>query len=290
MTHTRLIGPIVVALLLGLPAAGRAQSRQDLQTAADLRILAENVSKLQLAVNQLGEQIKTVNRRLDDENAAAVKRYADTRQQIIDLTSTVNTIREKLDDNTVRVSQLTQEVSTIRDALRMSTQLLNQLISLLQPPSGGGTGDPGAPGAGATSPAATFPNTAFNPPESPKKCFDDAWTDSMAGRLPLAISGYETCLTKYPNSPDAPRALVRLGNAYYQQAKYPQAIATYSRVINNYKDAEEVAEALMQQGLAYQAVGDRDNARKVYQQLTTKYATSIFAAQAEQKLKQLNIR
>jgi len=72
--------------------------------------------------------------------------------------------------------------------------------------------------------------------------------------------------------------------------KYPQAIATYSRVINNYKDAEEVAEALMQQGLAYQAVGDRDNARKVYQQLTTKYATSIFAAQAEQKLKQLNIR
>ena len=287
MTHTRLIGPIVVALLLGLPAAGRAQNRQDLQTAADLRILAENVSKLQLAVNQLGEQPRpstggstTRTRRRSSSPTRASRSSTDVHRR--------RSAREA--DDTVRVSQLTQEVSTIRDALRMSTQLLNQLISLLQPPSAGGTADPGAPGAGATGPPSTFPNTAFNPPESPKKCFDDAWTDSMAGRLPLAISGYETCLTKYPNSPDAPRALVRLGNAYYQQAKYPQAIATYSRVINNYKDAEEVAEALMQQGLAYQAVGDRENARKVYQQLTTKYATSIFAAQAEQKLKQLNIR
>src|SRR4051794_12726941 len=112
MTGFRYIAALI-ALVLALPAGVAAQNREHLQLTADLRVLQEQLAKVQLATNQLLELYKATNKRLDDMGSANQKASADIQLLINNLGTTVTTLREKLDDNTVRVQQLAQELPSI---------------------------------------------------------------------------------------------------------------------------------------------------------------------------------
>src|SRR6187549_1571635 len=94
------------------PAA--AQNRAELQMNADLRMLQEQVSKLQLTVNQLTEQLKATNKRIDDNADANVKAFANHQLLISNITTSLRTMSEKIDENSGRVSKLSQEFTAIR--------------------------------------------------------------------------------------------------------------------------------------------------------------------------------
>ena len=66
--RTRLIA---LALVACLPAVAGAQNREHLQMNADLRMLQEQLSRVQLASNQLAEQLKVLNKRLDGREYVA---------------------------------------------------------------------------------------------------------------------------------------------------------------------------------------------------------------------------
>jgi hypothetical protein len=135
--HRAVVIPSLVLLGLTLcaPRPALAQNREHLQIFADLRMLQEHVVRLQKAAAELDDQLKAVNKRLDDQSAASVKEFADQRLLITNLGTNVITLREKLDDNAVAVRQLTPEVSAIREGVGMLTTLLNQMLGLLQPPT-----------------------------------------------------------------------------------------------------------------------------------------------------------
>ena len=109
----------LVAVLALLPGAAAAQNREHLQMTADLRMLHEQVNRLQLTVNKLIEQVEANDASLDETRAASQKTFADQKIVIDQITGTLSTMREKLDDNTTRVSQLTQEFSQVREGLRL---------------------------------------------------------------------------------------------------------------------------------------------------------------------------
>src|SRR6185369_5379620 len=115
------IALVLFVAALVTPSAARAQNRAELQMNADLRMLQEQVSKLQLSVNQLTELVKATNKRLDDNADANVKAFANQQLLISNITTTLRTMGEKLDDNTGRVSKLSQEFTAIRDGIRMLT-------------------------------------------------------------------------------------------------------------------------------------------------------------------------
>ena len=77
---------------------------------ADLRMLQEQSQLLQNLLGTLTEALKAVNTRLDQQTEANRKAFADQKLVIDNLTNDVRIIREKLDDNNVRVGSLTQEV------------------------------------------------------------------------------------------------------------------------------------------------------------------------------------
>src|SRR5947207_4899561 len=124
---------IVLALLAARPAAAANKEHQQLM--ADLRILQEQSQLLQNMVGTLADALKAVNTRLDQQDEASRKAVADQKLIVETLANDLLVVREKVDDNNVRVGSLSQEV----DALR---QLVQQALARMIAPV---AVDPSAP-------------------------------------------------------------------------------------------------------------------------------------------------
>src|SRR5262252_1711856 len=152
----RLVRPlsaVILALLVASPASAANKEHQQLM--ADLRVLQEQTQLLQNMINTLAEALKAVNARLDQQAETNRKSLADEKLLIDALTKDLNIVREKVDDNNVRVGSLAQEV----DALR---QLVQQALSR-QP---GQASD--LPPIGSTPPVADGASTPPPPPTTPR--------------------------------------------------------------------------------------------------------------------------
>jgi tol-pal system protein YbgF len=266
-----------VTLWLALAGSAAAQNRAELQMNADLRMLQESVSRLQLATNQLAEQLKVMNKRLDDQSSSTQKQVADVRMLVSNLANTVNIVREKVDDNTVRVSQLGQELPAIRSGLGMVATQLNTLVGLLQPPVN--PTDPNAPPGSAPGQIG-----AVQLPDSPTAIFQAAMSDYIANRFPLAIEGFTQYVTDNPASPKAAEAQFYIGMAYFNDKKGKEAIDAFDRVVKNYKGSPQVPDAMFQQALVYVQLGQKGAATKLFQQVAKEFPETSSGMMAKQRL------
>jgi len=282
--RTRLLPAAILAALLGvLPAPAQAQNREHLQMNADLRMLQEQLSRLQITTNALGEAVRAINKRLDDQAAAGQKTFADLQALINSLATTVNTVREKVDDNTVRVQELKQELPALRFGLSMVAEQLNTLVSLLQPPV-----NPSANGAPAGGAPSAGPLGGVKVPDSPNALYDAARADYMSNRLDNAIEGYTEFVEKFPDAPNAASAQFQIGMAYFGQRKLRDALTAFDKVIANYPNADEVLQdAYYQKGLALIELNQRTEARRVFQEIVQKFPGSSKALLAQQRLSTL---
>jgi tol-pal system protein YbgF len=278
---------LLAAACWAWPASVDAQNREHLQMNADLRILQEQVNRLQVTANALGDAIRAINKRLDDQSAASQKTFADLQALINTLATTVNTVREKVDDNTVRVQELKQELPALRSGLSMVAEQLNTLVGLLQPPVNPSVSG-GATPSGSTPPAAGGPLGGVKVPDSPNALFEAARVDYMSNHLDNAIDGFTEFLQKFPDAPNAPDAQFQIGMSYYYQRKFKEAQTAYAKVISTYPNAGEVVQdAYYQQGLCLIELNQRTEARRVFQEIVQKFPGSTKALLAQQKLANL---
>jgi tol-pal system protein YbgF len=240
-------------------------------------MVQEQVSRLQLAVNNLAESLKVINKRIDDQSASDQKQVADLRLLVNNLQGTLSTVREKLDDNTVRVSQLGQELPAIRDGLKMIATQLSTLVGLLQPPVN--PIDPNAPPGSASGPLGSL-----TLPDSPTAIFDAAMNDYTAGRLPLAIEGFTQYVTQYGDSPKAAEAQFWIGMAYFTDKKPKEALEAFDKVVKNYKGSEFVPQALFQQALTHIQLKQQATANRIFNQIIKEFPETNSAIMARQRL------
>src|SRR5437868_8101571 len=93
-----------LALLVARPAAAANKEHQQLM--ADLRILQEQSQLLQNALSTLTDTLKAVNTRLDQQAEINRRAVADEKLIIDALANDLRVVREKVDDNNVRVGSL----------------------------------------------------------------------------------------------------------------------------------------------------------------------------------------
>jgi tol-pal system protein YbgF len=267
---------LLVALLVARPASAANKEHQQLM--ADLRILQEQTQLLQNMLGTLAEALKVVNARLDQQTEANRKTAADAKLLIDTLTKDLSVVREKVDDNNVRVGSLAQEV----DALR---QLVQQALAR-QP---GPTSDFTAPGATQTAPTAgTPPPPTPAPPRlagaSPTKTYEQAYGDYAAGLWDLAIDGFEAFLKDFPTATQADEAQFYIGRAYLQDAKYDKAVEAFDKVIRNYAASSNVPSSYFLKGVALRSLKQMDAARESWDTVIKKYPDTAAASQARQAL------
>src|SRR5215212_9490804 len=144
---TILLGLLIFTVSFSVPAAAANKEHQQLM--ADIRMLQEQSQTLQNLLGQLNDTLRAVNTRLDQQAETTRKAFADQKLIIDNLTNDARVIREKLDDNNVRVGSIAQEV----DAMRQALQTMNSRPSVQLEPGPVNPDASGTPSATAPPPS-----------------------------------------------------------------------------------------------------------------------------------------
>ena len=274
-------GMLFILLTVTLVTPAAAQSKEQRQMMADLRMLQEQNQTLQNVLGSIIEAIKAVSTRIDDQAKATGKAMADEKLVIDNLTNNVREIREKLDDNSVRLGSLNQEV----EALRQGLQQLNARPAVpdtttSEAPGGAGGSDTGA--VPAAPPLA--PPAAVALGTSPQKLYDEAYADYTLAQWDLAIAGFEAVIKYFPKSERAADAQVYIGHSYLQAGKNDKAVEAYDLAIRNYPGAPALPEAHYKKGVALKALKRPDEARAAFEYVVKTYPDSSSATLAKQQI------
>jgi tol-pal system protein YbgF len=273
----RAFGALLGVILIAAASPAYAANKEHQQLMADLRMLQEQSQLLQNLIGSVTETLKAVNTRLDQQAETTRKAFADQKLVIDNLTNDVRIIREKLDDNNVRIGSLTQEV----DSLRQSVQQMGTRPSTSEP-----DGAAAGAGAGGTSAPGSLP-----PPAaigmSPQKTFDSAQGDYYAGQYDLAILGFEGYIKSYPKADLADDAQVNICASYLQDGKYAKAVEACDLAIRTYPNGDKIPDAYWRKGLALQGLKDLTGAREAWNHVVKTYPDSDAGRLAKQRLEQI---
>lgn len=278
----RIPGAVLGTLLtVALAAPVSAADKETRQMMADIRILQEQSQQLQNLITAMTDAIKAVNSRIDEQTAASRKLFADQKLVIDTLANDLRIVREKVDDNNVRVGSLSQEL----DALRQSVTAIGSMRPAVPEadPAAGGVADPNAP-VPAPAPA---PSGAAALGQSPQKLLDSALADYYAGQYDLAILGFESYVKTFPQSPQASFAQLHVGQSQMQLGKYEPAISAFDLVIRNYPRSNEVPDAYVRKGTALKTIRQTDQARQAFDFVIKTFPDSVAATVAQQRLQEL---
>jgi tol-pal system protein YbgF len=281
--RTRLTIGILALALLTPATAQAAANKEHAQLLAEIRMLQEQQQQLQAMIGNLGDAIKALSTKLDEQSGANRKAMADQALTLNGIGDTVRVLREKVDDTNVRVSSVSQEISALRQALA-SAPPPSMMPGGVTPPAGG---EPGAVPAPSTA-APTAPTT-LGVGQSPQQAFDTARDDYMAGRYELAIDGFTSFIRAFPKHPNAAEAQYDIGQAYFNQGKFPEARQALQQVIDAYPQSPSAPEAYFKLGQTYERLNQIDLAKRAYDTVVKNYPdTTMSVILAKQALERLN--
>ena len=279
---------LVIAVLACAAVPAYAADKEVRQMMADIRMLQEQSQELSNLLGQLNESLKAVNARIDQQTESGRKTAADQKVSIDAVSGDLRVVRERMDDNGVRVGSLTQEV----DALRQAVMQINtgaQPASLAETPvapdASAGVGAP-PPGSAAPAPASSAASRtpAIASGLSPKAAYEQAMADYYIAQYDLAIAGLEAYIRAFPRSEQADEAQVNIGNSYFQQGKYDKALEAYDLAIRTYSKGNATPEAYLKKGMSLASLRRPDEARTALEYVTTNFPDSFEATLARQQL------
>jgi TolA-binding protein len=276
MKHTLATLTLGTALIAAFAASPSAADKETRQMMADIRMLQEQSQELQNALgtltSSLTEALKAVGARLDQTAESTRKSLADQKTTIDTLSNDVRALRERMDDNSVRLGQVTQEVDALRQTvLRMGTPA---------PPATDGAGD---------NHASTPAGNAIGSGLSPTAAWDQAQGDYFAGQWDVAIVSLEQFIKDFPKSEDADNAQVMIGNSYLNQtpSKNKEALDAYDLAIRTYPKGDKLAEAYYKKAIALSNLKRVEEARAAAEYVIKTYPDGSEATLAKQLLDKL---
>jgi tol-pal system protein YbgF len=272
---------IVTFALLASPAA--AQSRREMQMMADIRMLQEQTQQLQqqlqASLDQLATTLKAISGRVDEQAATTRKSFADQKLAVDQFGTDLRIVRERIDENTVRITGLSQEVEALRLAI---PQFPTAAPAVPLDPNA----PPPAPGTTPAVPPPAVPVT-LAPGMSPQRLYDTAMADFTAGQWALCIEGFNTYLRGFGRTDYADDAQLYVGECYYHDGKRMEAIDAYNRVISNYPKGDRVPDAYYKRGITFSELGQTDRAVETLETLMKTFPEHDMARLAKQQVDRL---
>jgi tol-pal system protein YbgF len=274
---------LVVLAVCASPAA--AQSQRERQMMADVRMLQEQTQLLQqqltAALEQLQASLKTLNGRIDEQSAATRKSFADQKLAVDQFGNDLRVVRERIDENTVRITGLAQEIEALRLAIP-------QFPTMAPPMPTDPSAVPAAPGTTPDAAAApSAPAAVLAPGMTPQRMYNTSLADFTAGQWALCIDGFNTYVKNFPRNDLADDAQWYIGECYHQDGKFAEAVDAYNRVITNYPKGDRVPDAYYKRGIALSAMGQADRARESFETLMKEFPDHDTARLAKQQLDRL---
>src|SRR5688572_33383991 len=102
-TRTAAALAIALAFVAFTPATPAAADREHQQMMADLRILQEQTQQLQALMTDLGEALKAVTSRIEEQTSLERKALAHGKVQMDSISGDIRVVRETVDQTNVRL-------------------------------------------------------------------------------------------------------------------------------------------------------------------------------------------
>jgi tol-pal system protein YbgF len=262
-------------LLATLALSACAQDR-------DIAILRNDMERMnrqlmQMQVSQEVSQSKPreqMQRELEGER----RNIADMKAGLDELRQQVSVLTERLEASNVqlgrRVGALEAKVSPGASPLPLGDR-----------PGPSGPGPTPLPGS-STGDLPRSPPTAATPSSAEaKKLYQAALGDYQRGKFDLAAQGFRTYLEQAPTGDVADTAQYYLGESLYSAKDYRGAITEFERLVRDFPQSPQAPSALLKTGYAYYETKDAVQGRRVLRTLVDKYPTSKEAKLAEERLR-----
>ncbi len=262
---------VLVALALTACAADR-----------DIAILRNDMERLnrqllQLQVSQEVAQSKPqelVQRELEGER----RNIADMKAGLDELRQQVSVLTERLEASNVQMNRRLDALET-----KLPPGASPAPIGSRPDPSGTGQRPLSSAPPGA-SPGSTPPVGAPSSAEA-RRLYQAALGDYQRGRFDLAAQGFRGYLEQAPGGDVADTAQYYLGESLYSAKDYGGAIAEFERLARDFPQSPQAPSALLKTGYAYYELKDSVQGRRVLRTLVEKYPTSKEAKLAEERLR-----
>ena len=262
-----------------------AADREHEQLMADIRMLQEQTLRLHQLISGLEGTLQTLSVRLDTQDDAVRRSFADQRLTAENVASGVRVLREKLDETNVRLSSMSQEVEALRISIPPRAPTATQL--LVDPETGLPTTVP-SPEVATSPPAVPAPVAVASSGVSPQRMYNTAWADYTNGQWALAVQGFEAYVKTFPRSELTDDAAFYIGQTYFAEGNFNEAIVAFEEVLLTYPDGDIIPEASYKRGLALDRLGETDRARQAFELVATNYPDSIMATLAQQALDRIS--
>jgi tol-pal system protein YbgF len=270
---------LAAALLLAACGSASAANKEHQQMMADIRMLQEQTALLRAQLAALNDTLQKVGTTLDAQAGASRKAFADQKLLVDSISSNLQVVREKVDDNNVRISSLSQELEAVR-------LTIPQAIGAAAAAAAGGA-PAAAPGSQPSAPPQAPSSSAPQPGVSPQRMYELAWGDYVGAQYNLAISGFENYIRTYPRSEQAGDAQYFIGESYYQQGMFREAATAFDRGITDYPGSKRVPDMYWKRGMAQNAMGQADRARESWEFVVKTFPNSDAGRLARQRLDQM---
>lgn len=256
--RARTLAPAAALLLGGCLASKRdvfeIQSQLNGMQVASQRADSARAAQLATVLNQLVQS--------NDSVRAVSARLAK-------LQSTVSTDHYEMGRQILQIQELSGQSQRRLQELRASLEERNQNAAMAPVPVPGDTSRPTPAGPG------------------PAQLFQSSLDQLRRGSATVARSGFEELLRSYPNSEDAPEAMIYIAETYAAERNQVAADSVYGLVVQRYPSSPKAATALYKQALSLRAAGRTTAARAAFDRIVKEYPRSDEAALAREQLKTL---
>lgn len=256
--RARTLAPAAALLLGGCLASKRdvfeIQSQLNGMQVASQRADSARAAQLSTVLNQLVQSNDSVR-------AVSVR--------LAKLQSTVATDHYEMGRQILQIQELSGQSQRRLQELRASLEERNQNAAAVPAPVPGDTTRPTPAGPG------------------PGQLFQSSLDQLRRGSSTVARSGFEELLRSYPNSEDAPEAMIYIAETYAAERNQVAADSVYGLVVQRYPSSPKAATALYKRALSLRAAGRTTAARAAFDRIVKDYPRSDEAALAREQLKTL---
>jgi tol-pal system protein YbgF len=186
------------------------------------------------------------------------------------LQSTVSTDHYEMGRQILQIQELSGQSQRRLQELRASLEERNQTAAVPVPlPPSGDTTRPASVPAGP----------------GPAQLFQSSLDQLRRGSATTARTGFEELLRNYPNSEDAPEAMVYIAETYAAERNQVAADSVYGLVVQRYPSSPMAATALYKHALSLRSAGRTTAARAAFDRIVKDYPRSDEAALAREQLR-----
>ncbi|RPI37422.1 MAG: tol-pal system protein YbgF [Nitrospiraceae bacterium] len=272
--------------------------------------------RLKMEVNDLKKESATAKTEVDtlkertagtvkeDSFAAVRESQADMNSRINDLSSGLQEIRGRFEENKYFSENTLKETKAERDiltaqisSLESQMKLLKDRLSALEEASGHKEGVDEQQAPAAQNEGAAQKTDLAAPEAAPEKkqegdertkAYDAAYQSFKDKKYKEAREKFEAFIKANPKNGLTDNAQFWIAETYYAEKYYEDAILAYESLLKKYPDSKKTSSALLKQAFSFIEINDTRTGKIILNKLVEKYPGSKDAELAKKKLAELD--